>query len=73
MQIKSETTRMSINAFVPGGIKASDHLHRVMNDGTCSRCRNEVSDEHVPLLLWVGDDGRDMYIFCEECLAKEAS
>jgi hypothetical protein len=60
----------AIEALVPGGIKPTDHWHIKTNDDTCSRCRKEVPDEHVPLMLFRGQHGEDMLIYCEDCLAK---
>jgi len=53
---------------VPGGIRATDHLHIKTNDGTCSRCRRPVPDDDVPLMIW-SDDGENMLVYCESCLA----
>ena len=58
---------LSIFAIVPGGLKPTDHWHRMTNDNTCSRCRAPVSDDDVPLMLW-SEDGNDMLIYCEACL-----
>lgn len=60
-------TIVPIDALVPGGIKPTDHWHRITNDGTCSRCRREIPDDEVPLMFW-SDDGQDMLIYCEPCL-----
>jgi hypothetical protein len=49
-------------------VRASDHIHRVINDGTCSRCRQPVPDDSVPLMLWLGADGEDMLIYCQGCV-----
>lgn len=54
---------------VPGGVRSTDFVHRVTNDSTCSRCRKVVPDEEVPVLIWFGDDGEDMLIYCEGCCA----
>jgi hypothetical protein len=51
--------------MIAGGIRATDHWHVLTNDGTCSRCRREVPDGEVPLLLWRGSD---LLIYCERCL-----
>lgn len=51
---------------IPGGIKTTDHWHRGTNDNTCSRCRKDVPEEDVPLMLWA-NDGEDMLIYCGEC------
>jgi hypothetical protein len=55
-----------VKDIVPGGIKATDHVHRETNDNRCSRCNTPIADDEVPLLLW-GDDGRNMLIYCEAC------
>ncbi len=60
-------TTVPIEAFVPGGLRSTDHWHRGINDGTCSRCRREVPDDEVPLMFW-SPDGEDMLIYCELCL-----
>lgn len=57
---------MDISIFVPGGILATDHVHRMTNDGTCSRCRKRVPDEEVPVMFWLSGD--DMLIYCGDCL-----
>ena len=56
--------------FVPCGVKPTDYWHRRTNDGTCSRCRAEVPDHEVPLMMW-SPDGHDMLIYCEACLGVE--
>ena len=58
----------SVADFVPGGILPSDHAHRVTSDGTCSRCRREIGECEVPLMLWTRD-GEIMWIFCDGCIA----
>lgn len=62
---------MKIDAVIPGGVRGSDHVHRVTNDGTCSRCRRAPGEDEVPLLLWF-DDGRDLLIYCEACTSDDA-
>jgi hypothetical protein len=57
---------VDIRNVVPGGILPSDHLHVKTNDRTCSRCRREIDDEAVPLMLWI-EPGDDMFIFCPSC------
>jgi hypothetical protein len=52
---------------VPGGLLPTDYVHVHTNDGTCSRCRREIDDGEVPLMLWIGD-GERMLIFCWDCL-----
>lgn len=61
---------IDITALIPGGIKPTDHWHVRTNDDTCSRCRKEVPEEDVPLLLW-SQDGENMLIYCEACLGVE--
>lgn len=58
---------VSIDALVPGGILATDHVHVHTNDGTCSRCRREVPDDDVPLMLWTDAAGERMLIYCQRC------
>lgn len=55
---------------IPGGIKPTDFWHRGTNDDTCSRCRKEVPEDDVPIMLWA-NDGEDMLIFCEACCGIE--
>jgi hypothetical protein len=52
----------------PGGIVAADHWHKGHNDDTCSRCRREVPEYDVPLLIW-RRGGDDLLIYCGRCLA----
>lgn len=52
--------------MIPYGIMPSDNWHIGTNDNTCSRCREEVPNDDVPILIWRGDD--DMLIYCEACL-----
>jgi hypothetical protein len=62
----------TLAAMIPGGIKPTDHWHIRLNDGTCSRCRKEVPDDDVPLMLFGAADNEgdcDMLIYCEACLA----
>lgn len=61
---------LSIESFVPGGVLPDDHVHHVTNDGTCSRCREVVPDDQVPLMVWFGRDGEDMLAYCEVCLGE---
>lgn len=58
---------VDIATFVPGGIKPTDHWHRDDNDGTCSRCRDLVSDYGDPLTMWSGC-GNKVLIYCWACL-----
>lgn len=48
-------------------VKATDHEYFETSEERCSRCRNDIGEEEVPLLLWRQSDSRYMYIFCEEC------
>jgi hypothetical protein len=65
--LESSVEDMDILQLIPGGVLPNDHWHRGTNDRTCSRCRREVPDEDVPLMLW-SEDGEDMLIYCEACL-----
>ena len=56
---------IDIGMLVPGGIKPTDKVHHVTNDGTCSRCGKDTEDQ-VPLMLWSGQ-ADDMLIYCEAC------
>jgi hypothetical protein len=62
---------LTIDQIIPGGIKASDHLHVGTNDNTCSRCRKAIEEDECPLMLWA-NDGNDMWIFCEACCGVPA-
>jgi hypothetical protein len=64
-------TRLTVDAFIPGGIKPTDHVHHVTSDDTCSRCRKAVPDDQVPLILWF-NDAVDMLVYCEDCTGPEA-
>ena len=66
----TRTGPIDIAHLVPMGILPTDHWHRGKNDDTCSRCRREIGEDEVPLLLWA-NDGHDMLIFCEACLGIE--
>lgn len=59
--------------LIPGGIKPTDHWHIGTNDDTCSRCRKEVPEKDVPLLLFRGEHGDDVLIYCEACLSAPGS
>ncbi len=52
--------------IVPGGLKPGDHIHRKTNDGSCSRCRRQVPEDEVPLMIWISGD--DLLIYCGPCL-----
>ena len=60
-------TGIPIETLVPGGIRPTDRLHVVTNDNTCSRCGVSIRDDEVPILLWAGEQGHCMYIFCNDC------
>lgn len=64
-------TRLTIDAVIPGGIRRTDHVHHITNDGTCSRCRKVPVEEEVPLMLWFTAD-TDMLIYCESCISDDA-
>lgn len=64
------TRRQIIDQIVPGGLRGTDHIHRKTNDNTCSRCREDIDDDEVPLMLW-SQDGENLLIFCEECLKHD--
>ncbi len=61
-----------LERLIPGGVLLNDYWHRGTNDGTCSRCRCEVPEVDVPLMLW-SEDGEDMLIYCEACLGDPLS
>ena len=63
-------TPHQIDQFVPGGLKGTDHWHRNRNDNTCSRCREDIAEDDVPLMLWSAN-GHDMLIFCGKCLGAK--
>lgn len=51
-----------------GRLRPTDVLFHMTHDGTCSRCREKVSEEEVPLMLWPQRGGGvDMYVFCGRC------
>ena len=54
-----------IEKVIPGGILPTDHAHRVTVDGTCSRCRREIDDDEVPIMLWTDDD--TLWMYCNGC------
>jgi hypothetical protein len=56
--------------IIPGGIKPTDHWHRITSDNTCSRCRTEIGFDECPLLLWT-DDRMNLLIYCEACLTND--
>lgn len=61
-------TEVTVDQLIPGGVKPSDHVHRVTNDGTCSRCRKDaMRGDAVPIMFWT-QGGRDMLIYCDDCL-----
>jgi NAD-dependent SIR2 family protein deacetylase len=59
-----------VKGVIPEGIKPTDHWHVETNDNTCSRCRHDVPEDDVPLILW-SDDGNDMLIYCPKCMGWE--
>lgn len=61
--------QLNIEDLVPDGIRQTDFLHRSTYDETCSRCREPIAEDDVPILLWV-NDGEDMYAFCRECTGR---
>ena len=61
---------LDIRTIVPGGILVTDHWHIGTNDNTCSRCRQVVPDDQVPLMLW-DSSGENMLIYCEPCLGVD--
>ena len=63
-------TRLQIDQLIPGGIRGDDYIHRGTNDNTCSRCREEIAEEDVPLMLWT-NDGHNLMIYCEACLRQD--
>ncbi|MYE06649.1 MAG: hypothetical protein F4Y04_05415 [Chloroflexi bacterium] len=63
---------ISIDDIVPGGILATDHVHRETCDGICSRCGEIVENDDAPLLLWLPPDRNDMLIYCTRCLDPDA-
>jgi hypothetical protein len=38
------------------------------NDDTCSRCREPVPEDEVPLMIWIGKLRNDLLIYCDRCL-----
>ena len=59
---------ISIDQLVPGGIRPDDHWHHSTYDDTCSRCRQPIAEDEVPLLIWRGEDGADMLSYCPTCM-----
>ena len=60
-----------VSTVIPGGILPTDFLHVDTCDDTCSRCREAVAEDDVPLMLWKGDGG-SMFVFCSKCTGLEA-
>lgn len=58
---------MNLANVIPGGIRSTDFRHILVNDGTCSRCRQRPPEEDVPLMLWM-HGGLTLLIYCETCL-----
>jgi len=70
--MSDERESIVLEDILPGGIKPTDHWHIKTNDGTCSRCQSKIDEDEVPLMLWRGQKGDDMLIYCNACLhAKE--
>lgn len=65
------TRRLTAQDMIPGSIRPTDHVHRITNDNTCSRCRQWVGEDGVPLMLFF-NDGEDLLIYCEACTGEEA-
>jgi hypothetical protein len=65
------TSVIPVDAMIPGGIRPADHVHRVTNDDTCSRCRQPNDEDEVRIMLWL-PGGQDMLIYCEACTGPEA-
>ena len=61
-------TDMSLETFVPGGIQPSDHVYVIVSDNACSRCRREIREEEVPLMIWAGREGTFLWIYCDDCI-----
>ena len=53
--------------LLPGGIWPTDRWHIEKNDGTCSRCRRDVPEGDVPLLVFA-PAGHNALVYCERCL-----
>jgi hypothetical protein len=47
-------------------ILSTDFIHHETNDGTCSRCRRQIEEGEVPIMLWP-DNSSDMLIYCDDC------
>ena len=63
---KTRNMMIDIASIVPGGIRASDHVHVGTNDGACSRCRRPIREDEVPIQLFI-DNGHRMLIYCNGC------
>ncbi len=48
-------------------ILPGDYLHVDTDDGTCSRCRKVIPEDHVPLRLWKKSNPNHMWSYCEDC------
>lgn len=59
---------LTLDQVIPGGIRPGDFVHVGTNDRTCSRCRADVPDDDVPLMVWDDSDAGRMWIYCEACL-----
>ena len=58
---------IDLAAVVPGGIWSTDHVHDPGYDETCIRCRTQIADDDVPLLVWLPPDQRRMLAYCRYC------
>lgn len=67
-----QAPRVSIEAMIPGGVRPTDHVHCVTNDGSCSRCRKPENDDDVPLMLWFGAGNENLLIYCGACTGPDA-
>ena len=56
----------AVQDLIPGGILASDYLHKKTFDNTCSRCRKKIAEDDVPLILFHAK-GEDLYAYCRDC------
>lgn len=63
----TNTRALSLDHIIPAGVLETDHWHIGRNDGTCSRCRRQVEDHDVPLMLYANDGG-SMLIYCSRCV-----
>ena len=47
-------------------IRESDHIHAHRYDDTCSRCRRQLEETEVPLLVWIDDE--HLVALCSNCI-----